>query len=85
MIISACATAVCFSPNLEIMRLSESGPNQLSEYADYCLIPQQPELDIKTIKVTQKHVIRHLSKGEQQVMSRALLRSVHIIDEGDVV
>jgi hypothetical protein len=84
MMISACATAICFSPNLEIMRLSESEPDPSFGYADYCLIPQQPKLDITTIKITQKDVVRHLTVGEQQVMSRALLRSVHIVDEGEV-
>jgi|GEM_PF-5157425 len=83
MLFPACATAVCFSPELNIYNLSDRRQPQNTIWTE--TFPDRPAIDIVKIQITPKNTIRYLSEAEQRVFAQVLLRSVDILDEGEVI
>ena len=81
-IATACASAICFDPHLNIANLSDQEPIQEIEWPD--MGDQTLGIDTKSIVISPTDSIYYLSEAEQRVFARTLLRSVKVLDEGSL-
>lgn len=83
MIITACASVVCFDPHLNIANLSDREPIQEIEWPELGVLPLG--VDTESIVISPTDNTYYLSESEQRVFARTLLRSVKILDEGSLI
>ncbi len=83
MIITTCASVVCFDPYLNIANLSDREPTPEIEWPELTVRPYG--IDMESIVISQADRNYYLSEAEQRVFARTLLRSVSVLDEGSLI
>jgi hypothetical protein len=82
-LLTACASAFCIDPNLDILNLSSQVQEEEIQWTEMGNRPLSINTDRISIGPTDNTY--HLSIAEQRVFARALQRSVRILDEGSLV